>query len=1230
MRIVIDLQGAQTESRFRGIGRYTLAFTQAVVRNRGEHEVILALSGLFPESIDPIRAAFDGLLPQENILIWHAPGPVREDADENKNRRQVAEHVREKFLASLLPDIIHVCSLFEGYEDDAVTSIGEFDRHTKVSVTIYDLIPLLRADKYLSPNPKYKDHYFKKIDYLRKASSFIAISESSRQEVINSLQLSDGSVINASLGVDAIFKVVKIDCSESQSLREKFGINRPFALYTGGADERKNLKRLIEAWSLLPEDLRQGNQLIFAGRMPENYVLEFRRFASSCGLSSDDLLFSGYISDEDLVKIYNLCKFFVFPSLHEGFGLPALEAMACGAAVIAANTTSLPEVVGLNEALFDPMNIEGMRKKIHDALVDEDYLTRLREHSLVQARKFTWDSTAQCAIEVWENEVKKKDSNSDLSSLRRKINYPDLLNVIAPFLHENGRGELLTLATQIAQNDSAGLERQLFLDISELCRNDAATGVQRVVRSYLCHLLRNPPSGFRVEPVYASIDEGYRYAREYTQRFSVSAIGISATALASIDAPIRWQRGDIFFGLDMQHHVQLKQADFYARLRHEGVVVKFLVYDLLPIQLEGLFKDSDIRNLHEQWLEMISKQDMAICISKSTADAYKDWIEKNKIYANSRLGINWVHMGADLDGSMPSKGLPADAPALLETLKSCPTFLAVSTIEPRKCQAQILDAVEKLWIANENVNLVFVGQLGWRTESLAHRIESHIENGRRLFWLKGISDEFLDEIYACSTCLIAASINEGFGLPLIEAARHGIPIIARDIPVFREVAGENAFYFDGDTAEDLASNLSIWLESYREDTCPKSLGIRWLTWQESTEVLKSRLVKENYSRKQLLVDISELAQRDARTGIQRVVRSILGEWLKNPPDDYRIEPVYATVEQGYRYARRFTARFSGRPDESIVDEIIDYSPGDIFFSLDLNHHVPRVHRGFLEKLYAAGVDVRFMVYDLLPVQFPEFWDPKHKVHEVVDEWMSIISTLGGVVCISRTVAEEMSEWIRQKAISHSRSFKIDWFHLGADVSCSLPTRGLPTDAEATLELLRCRTSFLMVGTLEPRKGHFEIIDAFDAIWKSGLAVNLVIVGKEGWMVDSLISRLKNHPQRDRQLFWLEEASDEYLENIYDSSSCLIAASYGEGFGLPLIEAAQHGLPILARDIKVFREVAGDHASYFESGNTQELSNTIIRWMDLFSKNLHVSSENMPWLTWNKSAKQLIEILKNVG
>ncbi len=211
MRIVIDMQGAQTESRFRGIGRYTLSFAQAIVRNRGEHEIILALSGLFPDTIEPIRAAFDGLLPQENIRVWHAPRPGPEGESGNDWRREVAELIREAFLASLQPDVIHICSLFEGYVDDAVTSIGLFDRTTPVSVTLYDLIPLLNPDHYLKPNPRYAQHYQRKVEHLKQAAVYLAISEFTRQEGHGASGRSASRFINVSTAIEPHFQPLHID-----------------------------------------------------------------------------------------------------------------------------------------------------------------------------------------------------------------------------------------------------------------------------------------------------------------------------------------------------------------------------------------------------------------------------------------------------------------------------------------------------------------------------------------------------------------------------------------------------------------------------------------------------------------------------------------------------------------------------------------------------------------------------------------------------------------------------------------------------------------------------------------------------------------------------------------------------------------------------------------------------------------------------------------------------------
>lgn len=1210
MRIVIDMQGAQTESRFRGIGRYALEFAQAVARNRGEHQVLLALSGLFPDTIEPIRAAFEGVLPQENIRVWHAVGPVKDVDPNNQARREVAELMREAFLASLTPDVIHVTSLFEGYVDDAVTSIGKFDQHTPVSVSFYDLIPLLNPEQYLKPYPDYAAYYARKMHWLDNAKYLFAISGYTRQEGLECLGIDPETIVNVSTAIGPEFQPKQIDQHVANGLRAKLKLHRPFVLYTGGADERKNLPRLIEAWSALPTPLRQAHQLVLAGRMPEGHVAELRRTALRCGLNDDELVFSGYVSDEELVQLYNLCALYVFPSWHEGFGLPALEAMACGAPVIGANTTSLPEVIGLEEALFDPLVTQAIRDKMQAALSDDAFLARLRSHGISQAKWFSWDKTAQHAMTAWTDR---------LSATRiTKVERPSLMAALVSKLSTFSEPQLVRLAVDIAQNEAAGIERQLLLDISELCQRDSATGVQRVVRSYLHHLLHNPPSGFRVQPVYATQHEGYRYARVYTAKVLDQALPAAA------DPPLRWQRGDLFFGLDMQHHVQLTHASTYERLRHDGVVIKFLIHDLLPIQLAEFFKDSNAKELHEQWLKMVAMHDEAICVSKATARAFEEWIATNRIEIAPGFRTNWVHNGADIEGSKSSRGLPTDAPDTLRLLQSRPTFVAVSTLEPRKAQTQMLDAVEQLWAEGLDINLVLVGQQGWKTEALIDRINAHPENGKRLFWLKGISDEYLDRVYQASTCLVAASINEGFGLPLIEAARHGIPVIARDVPVFREVAGEAAFYFTGETGAQLAAAMGEWLLRHRDGTAPPSTGMQWSTWQQSTEQLKAALIERHYPRRQLLVDISELVQRDARTGIQRVVRSVLKEWLENPPDHFRVQPVYATPVEPYRYARRFAAQFTGTSVEGMSDEPIDFAPGDVFFALDLQTHVQSSKARFYQHLRQQGVTVKFMVYDLLCILQPEHFMPGSADGHT--KWLQVVAECDGAVCISNAVADELRDWMGATAWNRFRPFDIDSISLGAGVYDSAPTCGLPANVEAALATFKQRPSFLMVGTLEPRKGHAQVLEAFEQLWKSGTDINLIIVGKQGWLVDHLADHLRSNTELDKRLFWLEGISDEYLEKVYSASTCLIAASYGEGFGLPLIEAAQHKLPIIARGIPVFREVAGAHAYYFTGEAPDVVAQTIKNWLILKEHGLQPDSSALPWLSWEQSAQQLLDAL----
>lgn len=402
MRIIIDMQGAQTAgSRQRGIGRYTFSLTQAIIRQRGMHDIVLVLNAAYADAVDWIREEFSGLLPESNIRVWQAPGPINSMAPANTWRRESAELLREAFIASLEPDYVLVTSLFEGLGDDAATSVAKLNHAIPTAVILYDLIPLIQRKIYLS-DPILETWYESKLASLRRADLLLAISNSSRQEAIDHLGFDAAACINISTAADAHFVPLLPSALQEQAIRESYGLRGRYVMYTGGIDHRKNVEGLIRAYASLPAKVRTGLQLAIICSIKEHKRAELETLAAQAGLAKGELVLTGFVPEADLVLLYNLCAVFIFPSWHEGFGLPALEAMSCGRAVIAANTSSLPEVVGHDDALFEPHDLASMADKLQQVLVDDVFRRELEQHSLRQARQFSWDATARCAIAAIE------------------------------------------------------------------------------------------------------------------------------------------------------------------------------------------------------------------------------------------------------------------------------------------------------------------------------------------------------------------------------------------------------------------------------------------------------------------------------------------------------------------------------------------------------------------------------------------------------------------------------------------------------------------------------------------------------------------------------------------------------------------------------------------------------------------------------------------------------------
>lgn len=836
MKIVIDLQGAQSESRHRGIGRYSISLTKAILRHKGAHQIIVALNGMFPDTIEPIRTALDGLIAQEDIRVWFAPGPVKACAENNHGNSQIAELIREDFMIGLQPEVVLITSMFDGFGDDAVTSIGRLSVKYKTVAILYDLIPLVQSEIYLESNPAYEKFYKTKLEYLKRADAWLTISDSSLREAVEHLQLDQNKITNISGACDPVFVNTEISDSVLKSLQKRFEIAGKFVLYSGGADARKNLNRLISVYSQLPKELVKEYQLVIAGKIPEANIQALRLYAKSCGVPDGRLVFTGGISDTDLCHLYNLCHIYVFPSLHEGFGLPVLEAMSCGAPVIASNTSSLPEVVGDADALFDPTSEQDILSKLTRVLTDKTFREKLIDQGAQNVKHYSWDACGKRALQALNN-IETQQNVDDYAD--RQVRLVEAIAELKPNLTGD---ELMRCASMIALNQPRPGLKKLFVDISELVTKDAATGVQRVTRSILFQLIQNPPAGYLVEPVYGTTAEiGYRRANRFLEKY-FNDDGMKMFSVA--DDVIESSPGDIFLGLDLQHQVTRYQLPYLNGLRSRGLAVYFVVYDLLPIQFPH-FWPSGLGTVHADWLRILAKFDGSICISKAVANELIEWRTENVQKLSRPYKIGWFHLGADIDNSVPSVGVPENGLAVLAKLSTRPTFLSVGTIEPRKAHQITLDAFEILWSQGVDVNLVLVGKQGWLVDEFVSRLESHPEKERRLFWLKGVSDEYLAKIYESATCLITSSVGEGFGLPLIEAAQHSKPIIARDLPVFKEVAGDYATYFNGD-GQALAVAVQSWLQANHSGRIPDISKMPWLTWEQSANQLKKVIFENNW------------------------------------------------------------------------------------------------------------------------------------------------------------------------------------------------------------------------------------------------------------------------------------------------------------------------------------------------------------------------------------------------
>lgn len=359
---------------------------------------------------------------------------------------------------------------------------------------------------------------------------------------------------------------------------------------------------------------------------------------------------------------------------------------------------------------------------------------------------------------------------------------------------------------------------RLLVDVSVILRNDAGTGIQRVVRSVWSQLNSLSSGEFDVVPVYAARSHGYCFAPlnflSKLQRPGIVPVGV--------------KKGDCFLGLDLAAHYLPKWAAQVEAWQANGAKVHVVVYDLLPWSRPDWFPAATSERFTPWLHSLIRHADQLLCISEEVAGELRALL--NRVSPDRKPKIGRLYLSGDLAASVPTFGLSPAVERTLELARKTPTLLMVGTVEPRKAYDRAISAFDLLWGSSADApSLLIIGRPGWKTTALQDRIRHHPEFGRRLYWLQEASDEALNRAYIAARAVLVTSHAEGFGLPLAESAMHRRWALVRDLPVFREQQFPNVHYFSDDSANALAKSIET-ITSLAKQTLPPQANIPSWSW----------------------------------------------------------------------------------------------------------------------------------------------------------------------------------------------------------------------------------------------------------------------------------------------------------------------------------------------------------------------------------------------------------------
>jgi glycosyltransferase involved in cell wall biosynthesis len=377
-RPYLDLQHLQSPHfAERGISRYATELTRALLRSGAP----VAALGFNPHL--PLPADLPPEIAASPRLTWNTANALRRAADEG-------------------PTVYHLLAPFEPSDHVSSWLPGNVIRSgVPLAVTVHDLI---HASMGLLDRGSRDERFYRiRTRLLSHADLLLANSEQTRRDVIEQLGVDPDRITVVGAGCSEYFRPPTPEESPEDLLSGALlELRRPFLLTVSAWDLRKNTELLIDAFALLPADVRNSLQLVVAGKLPPETIDRWRARVHELGLAPDNVIFTGFVPDTVLRALYQRTELFVEPSRYEGFGFPVVEAARCGAAAVVSDAPGLSDLIPWQPAKFDPSDPGGLAVLVERALTDTGFHARLREVASAVAQQHTWDDVAARTVAAYE------------------------------------------------------------------------------------------------------------------------------------------------------------------------------------------------------------------------------------------------------------------------------------------------------------------------------------------------------------------------------------------------------------------------------------------------------------------------------------------------------------------------------------------------------------------------------------------------------------------------------------------------------------------------------------------------------------------------------------------------------------------------------------------------------------------------------------------------------------